>query len=303
MKVQFLRLALVLFASTFASVLVAQGFFKTEYTSASSFKNDEGDNLGSGDLLKFSGRYSFPLSVKQNYQGQPILWAVTLSGSYAAMNNRDMLLDTNPGNILNVGLNLTHQRPLSEKWSLIATLGSGVYTAPKAISVKSILVNGGVIFVYRVANNLDLGVGVGLTNSFGIPIIMPMALISWRLSGKYAVNVDIANAFEVSVSTHLTNRFKIKLVGIEMTGMSSVMDTNGKSMIYSSTSMSSYLAPEWKVDKATTLYLGAGGTWLREVTVTRRTLKDFFDNMFSGDKPKLHFKPAGYLVAGVRLSF
>ena len=49
----------------------AQGVLKTEYMPASSFRDEAGNKLGSGDLLKFTGAYTLPFSLKQNASRQP----------------------------------------------------------------------------------------------------------------------------------------------------------------------------------------------------------------------------------------
>ena len=251
----------------------AQGVIKTEYMPASSFRDEAGNKLGSGDLLKFTGAYTLPFSLKQNASGQPIMWSASVRGTYAILNNRRMALDIHPDEVLSGSLNLTHVRPLSKKWYMIASLGAGIYSAPAAITWQSVLVNGGVIFVYKCRKNLDIGVGAGLTNSFGVPIAMPMFF-----------------------------RFKLRLVAMEMDGISSVMDVEGKSMIYASVMMRSYLCPEYRIGKKSCLYLGIGGNWLRSGDLTKRTLKGFVDNMFS-DKDDPYFNPTVYFSAGVKCGF
>ena len=71
----------------------AQGVIKTEYMPASSFRDEAGNKLGSGDLLKFTGAYTLPFSLKQNASGQPIMWSASVRGTYAILNNRHMALD------------------------------------------------------------------------------------------------------------------------------------------------------------------------------------------------------------------
>ena len=209
----------------------AQGVIKTEYMPASSFRDEAGNKLGSGDLLKFTGAYTLPFSLKQNASGQPIMWSASARGTYAILNNRHMVLDIHPDEVLSGSLNLTHVRPLSKKWYMIASLGAGIYSAPDAITWQSVLVNGGVIFVYKCRKNLDIGVGAGLTNSFGVPIAMPMFFLNWQLSGNYEVNVNLSSGVEVSGAVRLGDRFKLRLVAMEMDGISSVVDVEGKSMI------------------------------------------------------------------------
>ena len=240
---------------------------------ASSFRDEAGNKLGSGDLLKFTGAYTLPFSLKQNASGQPIMWSASVRGTYAILNNRHMALDIHPDEVLSGSLNLTHVRPLSKKWYMIASLGAGIYSAP-----------------------------AGLTNSFGVPIAMPMFFLNWQLSGNYEVNVNLSSGVEVSGAVRLGDRFKLRLVAMEMDGISSVMDVEGKSMIYASVMMRSYLCPEYKIGKKSCLYLGIGGNWLRSGDLTKRTLKGFVDNMFS-DKDDPYFNPTVYFSAGVKCGF
>jgi hypothetical protein len=63
-----------------------------------------------------------------NESNQPTAWAVAVKGTYASMNNTDLTADLCLSQILNTELGIIHIRPLNEKWSLIASLGGGVYT-------------------------------------------------------------------------------------------------------------------------------------------------------------------------------
>ena len=280
----------------------AQGVIKTEYMPSSSFKDEAGNKLGSGDLLKVSGAYTLPFSLKQNASGQPIMWSASVSGAYAVLNNKDMVLDMHPDEVLNANLSLTHVRPISKKWYMIASVGGGVYSAPDAITWESVLVNGAIIFVYKCRKNLDLGIGAGVTNSFGVPIAMPMFFLNWQLSGNYEVNVNLSSGMEISGAVRLGKRFKLRLVAMEMDGMSSVMDVDGKSMIYASAMIRSYLRPEYKIGEKSCLFLGVGGNWLRSADLTKRTLKGFANSMFK-DKEETNFYPTVYLSAGLKWGF
>lgn len=292
----YLLFLLFLVATTDGS---AQGFITTEYLSASSFKDEAGNKLGAGDLMKVSGQYTFPLSLKENEAGQPIMWSASVGGTYAVLNNENMTLDVSPDKVLNAGFNLNHVRPLSKRWYLIASLGGGVYSAPDAITWKSILVNGGVIFVYKCRQNLDIGIGAGVTNSFGIPIVMPMIFVNWQLAGNYEVGVNLSSGMKISAAVRFGGRFKLRLVALEMDGISSVVDVDGQSMIYGSAMIRSYLCPEYKISRKTSLYVGVGGNWLRSAKLTNRTLKAFAKS-FSTDEKEPNFYPAVYLTAGIR---
>ncbi len=293
----------ILFLSGISIKVQAQGDLKTEYMTPSSFKSEDGENLGSGSLYKISGRYDLPISTKLNSLEQPTSWMVSLAGSYGILQNEEVATNFNPDKILNAGINITHIRPLSKKWLLVSTLGGGIYSSPDEIGARSILVNGGAIFMYKVRKNFDLGIGLGLTNSFGPPIVMPIAVVNWQLSGKYEVKVNISNGMEISGAMKLNDRLKIKLVAMEMDGMSAVMDIDGQSMIYSSLTIKSYFSPEYKIGKHSSLYLNAGGAWLRSTSLTKRSLKDFFNNLFDDKDRNMDFSPAGYFAVGFKYKF
>ena len=281
----------------------AQGYLKTEYMTSSSFENKEGEKFGSGNLQKISGRYTLPISFKKNDLNQPTLWSASIVGTYSMLNNKGEATNFNPDEVLNTSINILHVRPISKKWLMMATLGGGIYSAPDAITFKSILVNGGVIFLRKVNQNLDLGIGLGLTNSYGLPIVMPMSIINWRFSRKYEVKVDIASRIEISGAVKFNDKLKFRLIAMEMDGMSAVINNNGQSLIYATTIMKSWLCLDYKIGKSSTLYLGAGSTWMRSVSLSKRSLKDFFNNLFHDENKHLGFSSAGYFTVGYRFSF
>ena len=282
---------------------LAQGYIKSDYVLSSTFKEEGKEGkLGSGDLLKVSGGYTLPLSTKLNEGGQVTAWSIALNGSYSILNNKEIAGNLNPEKVLNASLNIAHIRPLSKKWSLIASVGGGVYSEPNEISRESLLVNGGVIFIYKVSNKLDVGIGAGVTNSYGTPIAMPMAYLKLNLTGKYELKVDISTKIEIAGITKISDKFRLKLVAMEMDGISAVMEKGGKSMMYSSVMMRSFLSPEFKMGKSSTLFLGGGAVWTRSSQLTERSLKAFWDS-FKSDDEDLYFKPAGYMTVGFRYGF
>jgi len=301
MRIIFCAVIILLFSLPHKSV--AQGYMKSDYLFSSTFKEkDEDSKLGSGDLLKISGRYTMPLSAKQNSLGQTTAWFSTLGGSYSTLNNVGIAKSMNPNEVLNINLNISHVRPLSEKWSLIATLGGGIYSEPNKVTWKSLLVNGGAIFIYRLNDKLDVGLGAGITNSYGVPVIMPMAYLKLNMTGRYEIKVDLSTKIEIAATAKFSNKFHLKLIAMEMDGISAVMEKDGKSMIYSSTMMRSYLTPEFIIAKSFTVFLGGGAVWTRSSKLSERTLKSFW-NSFKNDDEKYRFKPTGYLTVGFRYGF
>lgn len=282
------------------AALFGQGYASSEYLSSSSLRDKAGGRFGSGAMWRFSGRYTLPLSAKRNDRGQPLVWSATLHCTYASLQNKGEAAALNPDRILNAALNVSHLRPISGRWSLLASLGCGVYAAPNQIAWHSILANGAIVFVYKLRENLDIGVGVGLTNSFGVPMILPMSYLNWRTSGKYEIRVDMSSGLKVAATKWLERRFKIELTAIEMDGISSVMRIGGKSMIYSSTMMRSTLSTTFSISPKAGVCLGIGGNWLRSIRISNRNLGGFLDSF----REEGHdFGVSLRLTAGVNWSF
>ena len=104
------------------------------------------------------------LQNRKHILGQPIIWAGTVSRQYVKLNNHEGACEANPSDLLNLSFNISHRRPLSGHWYMLASLYVDVYSSPNEIAFRSFLVNGGVIFAYKCRNNLDIGIGAGITN-------------------------------------------------------------------------------------------------------------------------------------------
>lgn len=78
-------------------------------------------------------------------------------------------------------------------WGLALSLGCGIYSHPSNIEFNSILVNGGCIIIYDINPSLSVGVGIGLTNSFGVPMVMPTGYLKWVARKKFEFDVDMTS--------------------------------------------------------------------------------------------------------------
>ena len=281
-----------------------QGYVNYDYLPSSSFKDKEGNKYGSGNLQRVSGRYTIPLSRRLNERNQPTAWGMTLSASYGMMDNEGEARELNPDHILNTSLTITHLRPFSERWNLLASLGCGIYAAPDEVRWKSLLGNGSFIFAYRLNNHLSIGIGGGLTNSYGIPIIMPMGYLNWRTNGRYEVTIDIANAPKVQIATQVCKAVRLELTAIEMDGISAVMRVDGKQKIYSSTMIRSVLNASFRIYGKASVYAGVGGVWLRSTKMIDRNPRSFFNSLNDDtDKDKYRFDTSLRIFTGFRYDF
>lgn len=295
-----MRKAIILFivGITSATTINAQGFVETEYLSASDMNDKAGNNHGQGDMFRVKGRYTMPLSVRMNEDNRPTAWTATMSASYATMSNKGEAQSLNPSEILNASLNISHIRPVSPRWQLIASIGAGIYTVPRELARRSILANGAAIMAYRFSDNLSAGIGLGLTNSYGPPLLMPMCYMAWRTRGNIKIAVDMANSMTVRASASITERVGLELTAIEIDGMSAVRRIDGKDKIYSSMMMRSALTSTYRLTEKTKFRFAIGGTWLRTATLSDRSLKGFFSS-FGDDEGKYRFRPSIRLSLGI----
>lgn len=281
-----------------------QGYIQYDYIPASTLKDGLDRQHGSGNMQIVSGGYNIPLSMKYNDEKQPVVWSANVRLAYGTLANRGEARTFNPDNLFNGSLNLTHIRPISKKWGFIASVGGGIYAATDEISPKSILANGGIVFVYKWNKNLSIGAGVGLTNSYGIPMVMPMMYLSWQKTGRYAFKIDVSGGLKMSASVRLNRLMRVELVALEMDGMSTVRDIGGKSQIYSTVMLKSYVCPSFRIGKHIELYAGIGGNWLRGIKMSERSLKGFLNALKDdNEEDDLRFGVALRTSAGVRFKF
>lgn len=275
-----------------------RGSISYDTTTGSTLKNKEGNRYGRGSMQTMSGEYSFMLSSRQDSTGRVTSWMAGVSAAYARLDNSGTAAILNPDNMLNAGISLTHVRPVSKKWSLMLSVGGGIYAPSNYIRLHSVLGNGTAIFIYRISNGMQIGVGGGLTNSYGIPMILPMIYFKWAVRGRYELSVDLTSSIRVAAATRLGKRLRVELVGIDMKGMAAVTDIDGEPKIYSTLTMCSYLRPSIRIGKYTNVCIGIGGNWMRGTNITTRSLKGLFENFKNNDKNK-YFGVSARIEAGI----
>lgn len=288
--------------SLWSAAAQAQGDLSVDYTAKSELRDADGNSCGRGDLRRVKASYTLPLSVRKDSDGAVTAWQMTLRAAYAEMSEERTEVFDAPDRLLNASVNVGHTRPLGKRWSLLASAGLGVYAHPREVAWRSLLANGVALFAYRVSERLSVGLGGGLTNSYGVPMLLPMGYLNWTTDGRLRLTVDLANGMRVKASTMLTERLGLELTAIEMDGMSAVRKTDEGTKIFSSVSMRSLLQATWHFAKRSNAYVGAGGNWLRTEKLTDRSLRGFVDS-FGDDDSKRRYRPALVLTAGVRCAF
>lgn len=263
----------------YCNIINAQAYLKTEYITSSKYRDENRDkNGGKGDMKTIQGGVKIPVSVKMNENNKPIAWAVGLTGTYASMNNKNLSKDLCLKEMLNAQIGLIHMRPLNDKWSVMAMLGAGWYTSDlNKISGKSILEQGGVLFIKHAKPNMDWGIGIALNNVLGYPMIFPSLYFDWRLEGKYQFRISMYNTFEASASMKINDNFKLSLIG-EANGLTAVVEKDSKTVLFVNQYGYAGIQPEFKIGKSLFIPITMGVSMSREVYYKERTIKAFFND-------------------------
>lgn len=298
---QTFRTAALLWLLLLATPVPAQLVINADYTASSSFKDNDGNRLGDGSIALLSAAYAQPLSLHLNERHQPTLWMGTLSAKYAILDNSGAAQDYSPDHILNTGLNIIHVRPIGERWSLMAMLGAGLYADPSDVSLNCLQANGGAVFIYKVSDRLDLGIGAALTNAYGAPAALPMLYVKYQTTGAYELDFSMVGGLKLGIKRRWTETFATNLMAFDMDGLSAVTKVDGKWKVYSTMLMRSMLMAEWTPAEGVRIYGGAGYTWRRTSRLASRSFKNFY-KMFSDDD-RMHYAPAPTFRLGASVKF
>ncbi len=115
--------------------------------------------------MMVSGRYNLPLSVRHDDKGRLVAWSATVNAAYGVFHNKGTGAGVKSGQSAECQYRICPASvPLSDKWSIIASVGGGVYAPLNGFCMKTLLANGAIIFVYKLRKNLDLGIGAGLAD-------------------------------------------------------------------------------------------------------------------------------------------
>lgn len=257
------------------------GTIKADYVPFSNYIRPDSVKTGStSNFKRMQLGFSIPLSVKIDSSGRPKMWAVNVAGSYAQLENRDYETKLFPAELLNAQAGLVHMRPISRTWSIMAMASVGVYTDMEKITRDDILLQGGVLFIKNFNPRLALGFGPVVSNTFGVPMILPGIYFNWLTAGRYRLHVNFPEGVEFGAQ--LSPSFELKTV-VELSGMTAEVNRDDKSMLLGYLQVVAGLRPEFKLGKSVTLQLTAGSTLTRAFSTNSRKLKDFFKTKEQAD--------------------
>lgn len=291
-------LAAALALCTAAPAVAQQIQVSTEHYTASDFTDPDGDDHGRGSAMRYTARYVQPLSMHLDSLKRPTVWTLTTNAALTTMNNTGEADIMNPDKILNAGVTLAHIRPISPRWALIASAGLGMYANPSDVQWNSLLANAAAIFAYKVNQQLSLGAGAALTNSYGAPMIVPMAYVKYTTRGRYELEANIAGGIRLAAATRLNQHWRLTWTAAEFDGTTAVIRVGGENKIYTSQVLRSYLTPQYYITKKFSVYLDAGVNISRTCRITDRKIRYMFSLQSRDDRR--HFRPAARLAAGLR---
>lgn len=282
----------------------AQVSFKTEYFGKSNYRMMEGDSdekvgKSKGSAIVYQGGISIPLSMSLNENNRPTMWSISAGGAYAKLDNKNFVEPLVIDEVMNLGLSINYLRPLNDKWSMMASIGGGIYmpsTKFSQIRFKNVLGSAGAIFIYHLKPNLELGGGIAMNNSFGFPMVFPAFYLNWTTEGRYAVRISMMEGLEMSAGYNVSKNFSLNIVA-EMNGQMALLEQDGKDKIFSHQYIVAGLRPEIKIGKNVSIPITAGVSAMRPTEITNRNLKSLFQDR------SYYFQISPYVSAGLQIIF
>lgn len=259
------------------------GEFKVDYVPFSKYVRpmDSTKTNAESNFKRAQIAFEVPLSIEMDKYNHPRLWSVFLNGSYARMENKNYEIESLPvdfqggfpNELLNAQVGVKHLRSISSSWSLLVMASVGVYTDMVEINKDDVLIQGGVLFIKQFNPNLALGVGPVLTNSFGVPMVLPGIYFNWESKGALHFKVTFPEGLELGY--RMSDTFDLKAV-VELSGMTAETKVRNKSMLLGYQQIIAGLRPQLKFGEHWTLEPTAGTTLLRSFSTTNRKIKDIF---------------------------
>lgn len=298
------KIFFLLFMFITYSGISAQIMFKTEYFGASSYRMTEGERdekVGNskGSAVVYQGGINVPLAMKLDANNRLAMWAVSVGGAYTKLDNKNFAEPLVIDEIMNLGLSLNHLRPLNERWSMLATMGGGIYmptTRFSEIKFKHVLGNVGAIFIYHLKPNLELGGGIAMNNSFGYPMVFPAFYLNWTTEGRCAVKISMLEGIEIVAEYNASKNLSLNLIA-EMNGQMALLEQDGKDKMFSHQYIVTGFRPEIRIGKNLSVSITTGIHVMRPAEMTNRNLKSLFQ-----DKG-YYFQISPYMSGGLQIGF
>lgn len=272
------------------------GQLAVDYIPLSNYIRPE-DSVKTGsksDFKRLQFNLEIPLSTKVDSLGNIRRWSWKVGAAYAKMQNRDYEQDLFPSEMLNAEIGLQYLTSLRKNWSLLTFASVGVYSDLVKINGKDVLGQGGALFIKRFRPNLAFGFGPVLSNSFGVPMVLPGLYFDWKTNGKVKFNINfpqrLAAAYQVSSFMDLR-------AVVNLDGMTAERERNGKSTLSGFMLLTAGLQPQFNLGKSLKVQLTGGSTLARMYVENDRSLKNIFKDKKQEDP---RFSPTFYTSVALK---
>lgn len=151
------------------------------------------------------------------------------------------------------------------------------------------------VFAYHWIPGVDIGIGAALTNSYGMPLLLPVGYLKWNKQGRYFIDVSMMNGMKLSGGINISDAFRLKFTALEMDGMSAVIDYEGSTRLYTTVMMRSYVQMEYHFARKSWLSVGTGSNFLRSSSIRKRKIGSLLEHRNEDEKRR--FKPSLLLNA------
>ncbi|MFH6999965.1 DUF6268 family outer membrane beta-barrel protein [Flavobacterium sp. FlaQc-57] len=259
------------------------GEFKVDYVPFSKYVRplDSTKTNSESNFKRAQIAFEVPISFKIDEYNNPKLWTIFFQGAYARMENKNYEIQSLPlefqggfpNELLNSQIGVKHLRSISPSWSLLIMASVGVYTDMVEINKDDVLIQGGVLFIKKFNPNLSFGMGPVLTNSFGVPMVLPGIYFNWESKGALHFKVAFPEGLELGY--RMSDNFDLKAVA-EISGMTAETRIRNKSSLMGYQQIIAGLRPQLKLGEHWTLEPTAGTTLVRNFSTTNRKIKDIF---------------------------
>ncbi|MBB1137901.1 DUF6268 family outer membrane beta-barrel protein [Myroides sp. WP-1] len=281
--------AFLLFCILIGSIISLQaqerikGQFKIDYVPFSNYVRpiDSVKTPSKTDFRRVEASFEIPLSVTMDHRNKPRLWSIVAQGAYAKMQHKLYEEELFPTTLLNAQVGVKHFRSISDSWSLLFMGTVGIYTTDvEMINKETILAQGGVFFIKHFNEKVALGVGPVLTNSFGVPMVLPGIYFNWETHGDFYVRVAFPQGVELGYK--MNEIVDLKLAA-DLQGMTAVIKKDDKNMLLGFQQIVAGFRPEFKFNDNLTLSLTAGSSLVRSFSYNERKIKNIFKEKKEAD--------------------
>ena len=283
----------------------AQIYVKSSFIGSSGYEDKDSlktGSKGSTNMIRAGAQFQLSMKMDTVIKGTDTfpsvtIWNVGFDGSRTHFNNKNMQQYDFPVNVYNGRFAFTYMHTLNKKWTLMASLGAGVYTSSiDNITAKQVVGEGALIFIRELRPNLKVGIGLAFDNTFGFPMAYPGLLVDWAVDGKGGKYFVRVNSNELKAGIKFNESIQLS-ASFEASGASALY----KDKMFTHTFFAAGLTPEFKVGKHLNIPLTVGVSGMRSMYANQRKISDFFSYLNKDHLPG--FSPSLYVSAGVQYVF